>query len=151
MSEVKHLLARLDDMVNQARRLPWGHQALVDVDSIRTLVQQVRHALPEEVRQAQWVIQERDRIIQEAGREADQLMDDALDRARALAGDSQVMKEAQAHAQEIVKEAEKRAQEIHLGALAYADEVLADLDEQIAKLQNTVRENRQSLRPRTSA
>lgn len=151
ISEVNYLLEHLEGLLTQARRLPWGRQVMVDAEAIRTVVDQVRHALPEEVRQAAWIIQERDRIIQDAGREADQLMNSAVERAHALAGDSEVLKEAEARARDIVREAEQRAQEIHLGALSYADEVLAGLDDHIGKLQNSVRQDRQSLKPRTSA
>ncbi|MCL5116170.1 MAG: ATPase, partial [Firmicutes bacterium] len=67
ISEVGHLLDKLEALVQSGRRLPWGRQVLVDEDAIRTTIEHLRHTLPEEVRQAQWIIQERDRIIEEAG------------------------------------------------------------------------------------
>ncbi len=151
VSEISYLLEHLEQLLASARRLPWGRQVLIDADQVRTIVDQVRHALPESMRQAEWVIRERDRILEEAGHNADQIMNDAVERVHALALDSQVVKEAQTRAQEIVEEAEKRAQEIHRGAISYADEVLAGLDDQIAKLQMSVRQDRQSLQPRSSA
>lgn len=149
VSEVSYLLDQLEALVDSGRRLPWGRQVLVDADQARTLLEQVRHALPEQMRQAEWVIRERDRIIAEAGKEADHLMNDAVDRAHTLAGNSEVVREAEARGREIIAEAERRAQEIYTGALSYADEVLGGLDEKIAALQNRVRQDRQSLRPRT--
>ncbi|PSR20691.1 MAG: hypothetical protein C7B45_13705 [Sulfobacillus acidophilus] len=151
VSEINYLLEHLEQLLAAARRLPWGHSVLIDAEQVRTIIDQVRHALPESMRQAEWVLRERDRILEEAGHNADQVMNDALERVHALALDSQVVKEAQIRAEAIIEEAEKRAQEIHRGAISYADEVLAGLDDQIAKLQMSVRQDRQSLRPRSSA
>jgi len=148
VSEVSYLLEQLDQLLNGSRRLPWGRQALVDTEAVRTIIDQVRHALPEQVRQAEWIIQERDRIIGDAGRQADQVMHDAMQRVHLLAADSEVVKEAQERADRIVEEAERRAQEIHSGAIAYADGVLGHLDSQIAELKDKVRQNRESLKPR---
>jgi cell division septum initiation protein DivIVA len=151
VSEVGYLLDELGNLVDSARRLPWGRQVLIDGDQVHTLLEQIRHALPDQMRQAEWVIRERDRLIAEAGQQADKVMNDAVDRARSLAENSEVVKEAQVRAQEILQDAERRAQEIHSGALAYADEVLGGLDDRIAKLQQSVRQDRQSLKPRNPA
>lgn len=151
ISEVAHLLDKLERLADAGRRLPWGRQVLVDDEALRTLVQQIRHALPEQVRQAEWIIRERDRIIEDAGQNADHIVSEAHTRAHALADDSEVLKEAYGRAQEILREAERRAQEIHAGALAYADEVLGSLESQIGRMGETVRQNRQTLKPRTAA
>ena len=151
ISEVAHLLDKLERLADSGRRLPWGRQVLVDDEVLRTLVEQIRHALPEQVRQAEWIIRERDRIVEEAGQNADHILAEAQTRAQALADDSEVLKEAQGRAQDILREAERRAQEIHAGALAYADEVLENLESQIGRLGDTVRQNRQTLRPRSAS
>lgn len=150
-SEATYLLDQLVELLESGRRLPFAHQALVNQEQALTLIEQVRHALPEEMRQAQWVIRERDCIIEEAGRQSSQVMNDAQDRADALANDSEVVRKAQALAQEIVAAAEQRAQEIHLGALDYAKDVLQGLDDHIATLLATVREDQKSLSPRKPA
>lgn len=147
IAEVGHLLDQLEHLAETGRRLPWGHHVLVDADALRTTVEHLRHVLPEEMRQAQWIIQERERIIQEAGSEADQLVSQALDRAHAMANDSEVVKEAEARARDIIRAAEARAREIHRGALAYADDVLAKLDNDVARLKAMIDQNRQALRP----
>lgn len=151
VSEVGLFLDKLEELLDQGRRLPWGRQVMVDGDALRTVIQHVRHALPEEVRQAQWIIQERDRIIQSAGEDADQMVNQALERARALAGESEVVREAEVRAEEIVRLAEQRAREIYDGALAYADDILARLEGQIGDLQDEVRRNRGALSPQSVA
>ncbi|MCY0898605.1 MAG: ATPase [Firmicutes bacterium] len=148
IQEVQYLLEQVEAIVQQGRRLPWGHLVLVDPDAIRTCLDQIRHALPEVVKEAEWVIQERNRIIEEAAKEADHVVQEARSRAETLAGDSEVWKTAKARADEVVLEAERRAQEIHRGALSYADDVLAALEQELDKIAATVRQNRESLKPR---
>lgn len=147
VSEVAYLLDQLETLVDRGRRIPFGHQVLVDKEEIKTAVEQIRHALPEEVRQAQWVIKERDRIIEEAGREADRLMTDALSRVHQLAGDSEIVKEAQERADGIIRQAEQRSGEMRVGAIAYVDDMLRGLDEELTRLKTTVDRDRQALKP----
>ncbi|NMP22990.1 ATPase [Sulfobacillus harzensis] len=151
ISEVARLLDKLEELLQDGRRLPWGRQVMVDADAMRTVIQHLRHALPEEVRQAQWIIQERDRIIQSAGHEADQIMSDAMQRARTLAGDAEVVREAQTRADEILRLAESRAREIHQGALAYADEILAQVERTMSRAVEEVRRDRGALNPEQAA
>lgn len=151
VSEVQHLLDQLEAFIDSGRRLPWGRQILLDGDALRANLDHLRHALPEEMRQAQWVIQERDRIIQETGQEADQMLSQALDRAHQMAQDSAVVKEAEIRAREIVGLAEERAREIHQGALAYAEELFAQVEKQLDELANAVRRDRTALKPPVAA
>ncbi|MCY0878003.1 MAG: ATPase [Firmicutes bacterium] len=148
IQEVEYLLDQLEAIVKQGRRLPWGHLVVVDPEAIRAVLDHIRHALPEVLKEAEWVVQERDRLMQEAAQEADQVVREARSRAEALAGDSEIWRAAKARADDLIAEAERRAQEIHRGALSYADDVLAALEQELDKMAMTVRQNRESLKPR---
>jgi cell division septum initiation protein DivIVA len=147
VSEVSYLLEKLESLVKSARRLPWGRQVLVDQEQMSALVDGLRHALPEAVRQAQWVVQERERLIADAGRDADEIIHAAQERAVKMAGDSEVTRAAEQRARDLVHEAEQRAQEIHAGAIAYADDVLGRLERDVSRMLASVRQDRESLNP----
>lgn len=147
VTEVEALLDQLEEILNEAKRIPWGRQALVDAAAMKVLLDQVRRMLPEEMRQAQWVVKERDRILEEAGQEADSLRNSAQARVEVMADDAEVVRAAKSRAKEIIQAAEQSAQEIHRGALQYVDEVLEGLDNEIGRIQQTIRANRDSLKP----
>ncbi|MCL4351148.1 MAG: ATPase [Firmicutes bacterium] len=145
-SELAMLLERIDDLIGHAHRLPWTGRILIDANELATLVAQVQHVLPEEVRQAQWIVAERDRILKEAMDQAQSLKQEAQKEISRQADGSEVVARARERAQELTDQARQAAREIHQGARAYADEILARLETELAQVKNDVKNNRMELR-----
>ncbi|MCL5971061.1 MAG: ATPase [Firmicutes bacterium] len=145
-SELAMLLERIDDLIGHAHRLPWTGRILIDANELATLVAQVQHVLPEEVRQAQWIVAERDRILKEAMDQAQSLKQEAQKEISRQADGSEVVARARERAQELTDQARQAAREIHQGARAYADEILARLETELAQVMNDVKNNRMELR-----
>ncbi len=68
--ELLYLLDQLEEMVGVSKRVPFSHRVMVEEDEFAELVEQLRLAIPSEVKQAQRVIRDRERIIAEAQQEA---------------------------------------------------------------------------------
>lgn len=145
-SELAMLLDRIDDLINHAHRLPWTGRILIDANELATLVSQVQHVLPEEVRQAQWIVAERDRILKEAMDQAQSIKADAEKEIARQAEGSEIVAKARERAQELTEQARQTAREIHQGARAYADEILARLETELTQVMNDIKNNRMELR-----
>ncbi|MDA8192535.1 MAG: ATPase [Thermaerobacter sp.] len=145
VSELNELLMRLEGLLEEGRRLPWTRRVLVDEDELRTLLNQIGHVIPEEMRQARWIVQERDRILAEAGQEADDIRDRARQEAVSRAAESERVREAKAQAEQIIAEAKAHAQEIRVAGRHYLDGQLAQLEARMADLLATVHANRAEL------
>ena len=64
--DILHLVDRLEQLVNEGRRLPLSNKVMVDEQKIWDLIDQMRISVPEEVKKAKRTNQERDRIIAQA-------------------------------------------------------------------------------------
>lgn len=145
VSEVATLIERLQATVKDARRVPWTGRVLVDEHELSTLLSQLRHALPEEVRHAHFVLSERQRILSEAKDEAEQIKAGALQEREHLADTSAVTEASRQKAVEIVQQAQDLAKEIHQGSRQYADDVLSSLEHQLTELLASVKKDRGEL------
>ena len=72
--DVLVLIDKLDDLVHNARPVPLTDQVRVDREEIYDLRDQMRATIPEEIKQARWIVKERQEMLAEAKREAERLL-----------------------------------------------------------------------------
>ena len=96
----------------------------MDREEIYDLLDQMRATIPEEIKQARWIVKERQEMLAEAKREAERIVREAREQQARLISDEEVTKQAERAADEIVEDARTREREIRLGAEDYADEIL---------------------------
>src|ERR687896_742278 len=126
--DVLVLIDKLDDVVHNARPVPLTDQVRVDREEIYDLLDQMRATIPEEIKQARWIVKERQEMLAEAKREAER-----------------VVKEAQRAAEEIIEDARETERQIRLGAEDYADEILSTLEVNLQKFLAAVQRGRDRL------
>src|SRR5215211_2821388 len=112
--DVLVLIDKLDDTIHNAKPVP--------------LTDQVRATIPEEIKQARWIVKERQEMLAEAKREAERVVKEARDEQTRLISEEEVVKQAERQADEIVEDARAREREIRLGAEDYADDILNTLE-----------------------
>ena len=143
--DVLVLIDKLDDLIHNARPVPLTDQVRVDREEIYDLLDQMRATIPEEIKQARWIVKERQEMLAEAKREAERIVKEANDEQLRLVSEQEVVKQAENHAEDIVEEARAREREIRLGAEDYADEILSTLEVNLEKVLAAVRRGRDRL------
>lgn len=143
--DVLVLIDKLDDLVHNARPVPLTDQVRVDREEIYDLLDQMRATIPEEIKQARWIVKERQEMLEEARREAERVVREAREQQARLVSDEEVTKQAERAADEIVEDARAREREIRLGAEDYADEILNTLEVNLQKFTAAVRRGRDRL------
>ena len=108
--DVLHLIDRLEELVAEARRMPIGQGVVVDRRRILELVDQMRSAVPWEVKQAQEIVAEKEALLEEARREGEGIIARAEMDAQAKLDDTEIVKAAEREAKDISMRAEQRAQ-----------------------------------------
>src|SRR5215213_2559647 len=121
--DVLVLIDKLDDLVHNAKQVPLTDQVRVDKEEIYDILDQMRATIPEEIKQARWIVKERQEVLAQAKREAEQ----------------------------IVEEARTREREIRLGAEDYADDILNTLEVNLQKFTAAVQRGRDRLAGREEA
>lgn len=144
--DVLVLIDRLEELVEEARSFPgFGNTAMVDRDSAFDVIDQMRQTIPEELKQARWIVKERQAMLDEARSESDRIVKQAQEEAEKMTSDEEILKRAEQRGTEIMEDARRREREIRLGAEDYADDVLASLEENLGRLLEAVQRGRSQL------
>ena len=153
MADVKilGLLDSIESLITKSRRVPLSSKVMVDADELLDIIDEVRVALPEEVKEALKLLAERDRILDEARADAEKILGSAKDRVQALINESEVARKARDYAQGIVAEARAQAEDVRRGADDYAVSTLKSLEESLERAQKVVHKGIEELlrRPET--
>lgn len=104
------LVDRLEEMVSLGKRVPFSTRVMVEEEEFLQLVDQLRVAVPNEIKQAQRVIKQRERIIGEAQDEAAEIIDRAHAESDRLVSQSALLAEARLRGEEILRRAEEEQQ-----------------------------------------
>ncbi len=143
--DVLVLIDKLDDIIHNARSVPLTDSVMIDREEIYDILDQMRSTIPEEIKQARWIVKERQEMLSEAKQEAERVLAEAQDRAERLASETEVVRLAEKNAQQVMEDAREREREIRLGAEDYADEVLGNLEVNLDKFLAAVRRGRERL------
>lgn len=136
--DILQLIDRLEELFNDAKAVPFTHNVVVDEDKMLELIDQMRIAIPEEVKKAQQLVAQRDRVMAQAQEEANRTLQIARDKADQLVQKDIVTQEAQRRADQILAQARAEAEGVRADADNYVLDTLMQLQDQIAKLSNQV-------------
>lgn len=144
--DILYLVDRLENLLNDGWHLPLMGRTLIDERDFLDIVDQMRIAVPEEIKQARRISQEHDQIIAQARADAERIITEAQEQAAFLLQDSELLKQAEQRAKGIIAEAQKQAAEVRRGADEYSLEVLQRLESQLESQMTTVRRGIEALR-----
>lgn len=136
--DILQLIDRLEELFNDAKAVPFTHNVVVDEDRMLELIDQMRIAIPEEVKKAQQVVAQRDRVMAQAQEEANRTLQIARDKADQMAQKDMIAQEAQRRADQILSQARAEAEAVRADADNYVVDTLMQLQDHIAKLSNQV-------------
>src|SRR5882762_2649352 len=72
--DIQFLVERLEALIVNGRKVPMTSQVILEQAAVLDLIDQLRVAIPEEVKQARRINQESDRVISKAREEAEQII-----------------------------------------------------------------------------
>ena len=128
-------LQQLEDMIAEAKSMPLSSSVLVSREEMLAALKEIRETLPEEIKQARWVVQSREELLGKARRDAEKLIEKAMGEQGRLASDQEVVKRSKNEAERILAEAQEQAQKIRFEAEDYIDAKLASFEVILGKLQ----------------
>jgi hypothetical protein len=135
----------LEELVSKAKRVPLSNSIMVSEKGLFDLIDQLRANLPEELKQARWIIKERSEMLDEARRESDKILAESRMQAEEMVNETEVVRAAKKESAELLEEARSNARKVRLEAEDYADEKLANLEATLHRLTTTIRKGREKL------
>ncbi len=152
--DILHLVDRLEEILNQARPLPFTHNIIVDEDRILHLIDQMRVAIPEEVKKGQQILAQAERLRAQAQEEANRTLAKAREKSEQMVERDAIVQAAQARADQIIAQARAEIEADKHEADDYAVETLTrlemELDRYLTQVRNgirTLQNNRPSEKP----
>ncbi|MBV6397021.1 MAG: hypothetical protein HFACDABA_02625 [Anaerolineales bacterium] len=136
--DILHLIDRLEELFNDSRAVPLTRNVMVDEDKMLDIIDQMRIAIPEEVKKAQQLLAQRDRVMAQAQEEANRTVEIARGKAEELVHRDLVVQEAQRRADQILSQARGDAENIRHDADEYVVTTLQRLQDELGKLAHQV-------------
>ena len=137
--DMQNLVDRLEQTLNESFRLPLSAYLLVNEDRIFNIIDQLRVAVPEEVKRANRIEAEKDRILAQAQEEGERIRGLAKQEAGELVNRDTVTMSAQQRADNILERARRDAEALRQDADAYVVEVLSQLEDELLRSLTVVR------------
>jgi hypothetical protein len=144
--DILHLVDRLEELLNQSRPLWFTRSVIVEEDRILDIIDQMRVAIPEEVKKAQQIQSQRDRILAQAQEEANRTIAIAREKSEQLVERDAIVQTAQARAEQIHAQARSEAEKTHLEADQYVVDTLTRLELELDRYLNQVRNGIKTLK-----
>lgn len=137
--DIQLLLDRLEQSLNESTRVPMSAYLLVNEDKIFSIIDQMRVAVPEEVKRASRVESEKDRILAQAKEEAERIRELARQEADELVRRDNIVVAAQQRAEHVMDRAAHEADTLRQDADVYVVDVLNGIEEDLLRVLNVVR------------
>lgn len=148
--DIINIIDRMETLVETSKAVPISGNVMIDKDKVMELVDQLRLAVPQEIKSAEEVLSSKDYIISQAQVEARHTKSKAEDEFRQRLDQSELIALAENRAEETLKEAEQRAAHVlqsseaeamsrRTEADAYALRSLRALEKELSAITGSVR------------
>ncbi len=134
------MIDELEDALAEGRRVFFGGRLLVDEERILDIIDRMRVAVPEELKQARRVIAEQERLIGDAQAQVRQAMEE-----------QGLLAAVEAERARLLELAERDAAGVREGADQYARQVLEELEQRLVRLTASVQNGLRELQPTKDA
>jgi vacuolar-type H+-ATPase subunit H len=127
-------LAELEELVREAKSMPLSSSVLISRDEVLEMLHGMQESLPEEIKQARWVVKDREELLAKARVEGDRIVEQAREEQRRLALRDQVARRAEEEAGRMLQEAEDTSADMRREAEDYVDAKLAQFEIALRKI-----------------
>jgi hypothetical protein len=145
VGDAETLLRRALDLVSNAPNVPLSSSPRVDRHELIELLDEALSRLPDELRQARWMLKERQEFVNKTRREANEMLEAARVQAERMVQRTEVVRAAEARARQVMETADSDARRLKLETEDFLDQRLASFEILLDKLNRTVAAGRQKL------
>jgi hypothetical protein len=121
-------LAQLDEIVREAKAMPLSSSVLVNRDEVLDLIAEMQEALPDEIKQARWIVKDREDLLAKARTDAEAIVEQARAQQLTMARQEAVVARAGEEAERLLGEADAQARSMRREAEEYVDAKLAQFE-----------------------
>src|ERR1051325_10483822 len=121
-------LQQIEELIQEAKSMPLSASVLVNRGELLELREAAKSELPEEIKQARWIVKDREELLSKGRRDAEAIVQRGQhERARLVSGEEVVIA-ARDEAERVLSEAREQARQMRLEAEDYVDAKLAQYE-----------------------
>jgi len=139
------LLRRVIDVIATAPTFPLSSTPRIDRDEIIQLLEEALDRLPDDLRQARWMLKERQEFVAKTRREADEILEAARVQAERMVQRTEVVRAAESRARQVMDAADSDARRLRHETEDFIDQRLGSFEILLDKLSRTVSAGRERL------
>lgn len=136
--DILHLIDQLEELFNESKSFWLTNEVMIKEDRLIDLIDQMRLAVPEEVKQSKQIINQKERILAQAQEEATRTINLAREKSVEMVERDGIVEAARIKADQIIKRAEEQSNMMKRDADEYAIETLKELRNELGKILNQV-------------
>jgi len=121
--DILYLVDRLENLIASSRRMPLFNQIMVKEADILNIIDQMRTAIPEEIKQARRINLEKERILAQAQADASSLLSRAREESERVMNREGLLRAAEERSKDMMRQAEEQAEQLKIEADAYVPEM----------------------------
>jgi F0F1-type ATP synthase membrane subunit b/b' len=144
--DTETLLRRVNDIISGAKSMPLSSSVMISRDEVLELLEEAVTRLPDELRQARWLLREREEFLAKVQAEGDDILAAARARAERMVQRTEIVREAKLVARNTVQDARDTANNLKHEAEDYCDQKLASFEIVLERTIKTVQAGREKLR-----
>jgi vacuolar-type H+-ATPase subunit H len=137
-------IQQLEELIMEAKSMPLSTSVLVNREEALELIQEMRAALPEEIKQARWVVKDREQLLTKARKDSEGIIQQALEEQGRLVAQEEVVKASVREAERVLEEAREQARQIRHEAEDYMDQKLAAFEATLTRALEQIAEIREA-------
>ncbi|HEY4332011.1 MAG TPA: hypothetical protein VGM78_05560 [Ilumatobacteraceae bacterium] len=145
VGDAETLVRRVADIIATAPTMPLSSSPRIDREEINDLLESALERLPDELRQARWMLKERHEFVAKTRREADELLEAARVQAERMVQRTEVVRAAEQRARQIIEAAEADSRRLRHETEDFLDQRLGSFEILLDKLGKTVAAGRARL------
>ncbi len=129
----------MQTLIANGKKLPMTNNVVIDKDAAFDLIDELRAAIPEEIRAAKRINSEGERIIEKAQEEAERIVASAQEQAAFLIEERGLTAAAEQESGRIIGLAQSESAEVRRGADEYAASVLIGLEGEVVRTLQSIK------------
>lgn len=140
-----HTLDEIVAFVESARSLPMSSSVVINRSELLDMLGELREILPDDLKQAQDVLNRRDQMFNEAASNAERLLNAAAEEKQRLVSEEEVVRAARIEAGDMVRTAREQSEQMSRQVDGYVDAKLAHLEVSVSNILDAIRRGRTQL------
>jgi len=152
INNINRLLEMMQERIEDAKSPALKpNMSIVERDEMLDLLDEVRAALPIELKRAQELLAARDKFVEQAKMDVERMLRQAELEAKSKVSETEILYAAKEQARQIVAQAEERARQLYQVTNEYSEDALARTEEAVQAALDEVKQQRLRFRTASSA